>query len=103
MARHRTFQTLKTAAWAMLKNARVPRLDRVTICAVYDPPDNRRRDPDNLVVKPFVDAVVAAGILPDDDKRHVAWAHFEISEDIRRPSRVRLIITEVVADGGETA
>lgn len=105
MARHRTFQTLKNAAWAMLKNARIPRLERVTVRVVYDPPDRRPRDPDNLgpTVKPLVDAIVAAGILPSDTSAHVLWAHAEIGLDMRKPSRLRIIITEALPGGGEAA
>jgi crossover junction endodeoxyribonuclease RusA len=104
MARARTFKSLKTAAWAMLKNAKVPPLDRVTVRVIYDPPDRRPRDPDNLgaTVKPLVDAIVAAGIIPDDNSRHVVWAHAEIGPEVRKPSRLRIVITEVVA-GAEAA
>lgn len=98
-ARNRTFQSLKKAAWAMLVNARIPALELVTVRVVYEPPDRRPRDPDNLAatVKPLVDAVVAARIIPDDTSAHVAWAHAEISGEVRRPSRLRIIITEVAA------
>jgi Holliday junction resolvase RusA-like endonuclease len=82
MARYRTFKSLKTAAWAMLVNAKLPRLDRITVRVILDPPDRRDRDPDNIVVKPFVDAIVAAKIIPDDNSRHVSWAHAEITEEV---------------------
>lgn len=98
--RNRKFQALKTAAWATLRNAKLPLLDRVTVRVICDPPDKRLRDPDNLVVKPFVDAIVAAGILPGDDKRHVAWAHAEITGEVHRPSRLRMVITDVSDAGG---
>lgn len=103
--RARTFKSLKTAAWAMLLNARLPRLERVTVRVVYDPPDRRPRDPDNLAatVKPLVDAIVAAKILPNDTSEHVLWAHAEISAEVRRPSRLRMIITEVPALAEEVA
>lgn len=37
----------------------------------------RRRDPDNLFVKPLIDAMRAAGILPDDDSDHVTAVRLE--------------------------
>lgn len=104
-ARARTFKSLKTAAWAMLVNARLPRLERVTVRVIYDPPDRRPRDPDNLgaTVKPLVDALVAAKIIPDDTSAHVAWAHAEISAEVHRPSRLRMVITEVLPLAEEVA
>jgi crossover junction endodeoxyribonuclease RusA len=104
-ARNRTFQSLKKAAWAMLLNARLPKLERVTVRVIYDPPDRRPRDPDNLsaTVKPLVDAIVAAKILPDDTSEHVLWAHGEVSTEVRRPSRLRIIITEVLPAAEEVA
>lgn len=54
-------------AW-LIRAARVPRLGRVEIQLGYTPPDRRRRDTDNLVptLKPVADAVVDAGVVPDD-------------------------------------
>ena len=69
-------------------------LERATIEAVIRYPDRRRRDVHNLVplvIKPAIDGCVDAGLLPDDDDRHV------VSVSIRRdpdpgPHRVTLII-----------
>lgn len=99
MVRNRTYQSLKKAAWAMTVNARVPRLERVEITAVYDPPDRRQRDPDNLAasLKPCVDALVAARVIPNDDSRYVAGVSCEIGERIYPRGRLRLIIREVAA------
>ena len=90
---YRLREELKNAALTMLRAARVPQLDRVSVLVVYDPPpDWRDRDPDNIAasVKPLVDALrppktVKAGgkwvrvtsragyVLADDDSAHVAW------------------------------
>lgn len=98
--RNRVFQSLKKAAWAMVLNAKVPRLERVTVRVVYEPPDRRPRDPDNLIVKPLVDALVAAKVLPDDNSAHVAWAHAEISPDLHPMGRLRIVITEAPEQDG---
>ena len=57
-----------TGCW--LKMRRFTRA-RVTITFVY--PNKRRRDPDGLagLVKPILDGMVAAEILPDDDCEHI--------------------------------
>lgn len=95
--RNSTYQALKKAAWALILNTRVPRLDRISVTVVYDPPDRRRRDPDNLAltVKALVDAAVASKIIVDDDSSHVAWAHAEIGGQVYPKGRLRLVIREV--------
>lgn len=99
MARHRAYQSLKKSAWAMILNARVPRLRRVEITAVYDPPDRRQRDPDNIAasLKPCVDALVAARVIPSDDSRYVTSVRCEIGAQVYPRGRLRLIIREVAA------
>ena len=74
-ARYRRSEALKKAAWAMALQAKIPRLERVSITAEYQPPDRRHRDADNPVasVKAAIDGIVAAGILPSDESpRYVA-------------------------------
>lgn len=47
--------------------------ERVTVELVYYPGDNRTRDPDNIAatLKPVLDGLVDAGVIPDDKARHV--------------------------------
>jgi hypothetical protein len=62
-------QELKKAAWAMALHGKIPRLGRVFVAAVYQPPpDWRERDGDNPVisVKACIDGIVAAKVLPSD-------------------------------------
>ena len=77
-------QELKKAAWAMALHDKVPRLDRVFVAAVYQPPpDWRERDGDNPVisVKACIDGIVAAGILPSDAcPRYVTGVYCTIGE-----------------------
>jgi crossover junction endodeoxyribonuclease RusA len=46
---------------------------RVSVELVYYPRDNRRRDPDNMAatLKPALDALVSARVIPDDKATHV--------------------------------
>ena len=48
----------------------------------YRPKDRRRRDADNLVatLKPAIDGLVAAGIVPDDCPPYVDWSAPRIHE-----------------------
>lgn len=50
-----------------------PRLERAHITITIDWPDKRRRDPTNWANtgKALVDGLVDAGLLPDDDTKHV--------------------------------
>lgn len=59
----------------LLRQQRVPVLRwPVFVELAYQPPDNRRRDRDNLVAtfKPCVDALVELGLIPDDSADYVA-------------------------------
>lgn len=106
IARHRTTQELKKAAWATVVKAKVPKLDRITVTVVYDPPDGRHRDADNLgpTVKALLDGMALAilpsyggkrRVVPGDDSRHVARVSLEIGPETFPRGRLRMIITEV--------
>ena len=45
-----------------------------SVIFVYQPPDRRRRDADNMSasLKPCLDAIVQAGMLPDDSANYLA-------------------------------
>jgi crossover junction endodeoxyribonuclease RusA len=82
-ARYRRSQAIKKAAWALALQARIPRLERVSVTAEYQPPDRRHRDADNPVasVKAAIDGMVAAGCLPSDESpRYVATVTCSIGE-----------------------
>jgi len=63
----------RKAAGEALRAAHIPACERVKVSLLYIPAQNRRRDPDNLVasMKPVVDALVDAGIVPDDTQEFV--------------------------------
>lgn len=96
-ARNRAAQSLKKAAWAMTVNAKVPRLERIGVQVLYDPPDRRRRDHDNLgaTLKPLIDGIVAAGVVSDDDTGHVAPPLCEITGTVHPRGRLRIVISEL--------
>lgn len=51
-----------------------PPLERVRVVVTFHFPDRRRRDPGNYyshVVKPIVDGMVDAGLVPDDSGEYV--------------------------------
>lgn len=67
--RNRRSQVIKTAAWGMARQQRIPRLERAFIAVEYQPPDRRHRDADNPIVsaKAAIDGLVLAGCLEDDE------------------------------------
>ncbi|AYD89689.1 hypothetical protein D5R93_05835 [Actinomyces lilanjuaniae] len=63
---------------------RAPRLRRARLAVEIAFPDRRRRDPHNFMatVKPIVDGLVDAGVLPDDDAAHL------LGPDLRRATDI---------------
>jgi hypothetical protein len=80
-------QAIVDAAIVMTRQAKVPKLDRVTIEAVLHPHDNRRRDPHNWYpsIKAAIDGIVRSGaVLPDDDSKHVLGVSVTLGAPVRR-------------------
>lgn len=98
--RNRITQDIKDAAWAMAMRAavagKVPAFQRAEITVTYQPPDKRRRDPDNLAPtgKAAIDGLVLAGILPDDNSKHVAAVRYEIGP-VHPRGRIVIRIREI--------
>lgn len=69
----RKTRAIRTVAEATARYRRAPHLNRARIVIDVDYPDHRRRDIHNLhwTVKPLVDGLTRAGLLPDDDDRHL--------------------------------
>lgn len=78
---------------------RAPRYQRARVTVTFRFPNKRRRDVANLypyVVKPLIDGMVDAGVLPDDDDKHL------VGPDMRREERVGpLRITVTIEPTGE--
>lgn len=97
--RNRRFQALKKATWAMALHQHIPRMERVMLVIEHQPPDHRRRDPDNAPTasgKPCIDGLVAARVLPADDSRHVLEVAYRIGDPYPE-GRLVLHLTEVPA------
>ena len=79
--------------------AGVPACGRVRAELMYIPAQNRRRDPDNLVMsmKPVVDARVDAGVVPDDTQEFVerVWPSILESEPKREGGRFLFRVTQI--------
>lgn len=66
--RARQIAHIRRGSLLVIRAARVPALPRISVELHYAPRDRRRRDPLNLVatLKPLEDAIVDAGVVPDD-------------------------------------
>lgn len=73
-------RTIRQLAEQTARFSRAPRLERARLVVEIAFPDRRRRDPHNFMatVKPIVDGLVDAGVLPDDDAKHL------LGPDLRR-------------------
>ncbi|MFM1964922.1 MAG: phage Tortellini [Actinomycetota bacterium] len=54
----------------------IPACESIHVQLHYVPRDGRRRDADNLVgtLKPCIDGLVDAGVVPDDSPEYVTWS-----------------------------
>ena len=92
--RYRLAQQWKTAAYLLARSHRIPRVERLRLSIVV----YRRRlgtaDPDNdwARVKPAVDGIVAAGVVPSDTYRYVEIGG--VREE-RGPEGLLLILEEI--------
>ena len=66
-------KNLRTMAMIRARAAGIGRSERLRLVAWLRFPDARRRDPHNYMptLKSLVDGFVDAGVLPDDDRRHL--------------------------------
>lgn len=105
--RHALEEQIRTDVQWLVKAAKIPRLTAVTIELVFYPKDGRVRDADNTTatLKPCLDGLVKAGVLDDDNSRHVLSTSQRIGD--RRSKPVLLLIvrgTEAAhAHGAATA
>jgi len=86
----------------LVRAADIPSLDAIHVRLHYQPCDNRRRDSDNLVatLKPCIDGLVDAHIVPDDCDPYVDWSRPRIHPAaIDRAERLWLEVTPLVHTG----
>lgn len=69
MAEHRLKQRLKADTQLVVRAARLPAFKAITAELVWFKGDNRRADADNIAptLKPILDGMVAAGVIPEDN------------------------------------
>ena len=87
---------VRTVASWRARQARIGRHDRIRIELHYLPKTRRTRDEDNLVatLKPLVDGLRDAGVVPDDTKRYVERVWPVIHDPAPgRPGEMWLVIT----------
>lgn len=95
-AKGATVAVWREAACRLAQEQKIPRCNRIRVRLEYWPPDRRRRDPDNLlgVLKPVVDGLVDAKVVPDDTSEFVDREMPVIHEprDDRRPQWLLTVI-----------
>lgn len=94
--RVKRFRTI--SAW-LARQAKIPRVGRVSIEVHYVPVQARRRDPMNLVatLKPIEDGIVDAGVIPDDTPAYSVPTAPVIDEPSRRAqAEVYVLVREVL-------
>lgn len=71
--RSRLTKALRSRAYWNARHHDIPALGQVRITATVAWPDRRRRDVHNLMptFKALVDGLVDAGVIPDDDDKHL--------------------------------
>ncbi|MEW1701162.1 hypothetical protein ACIQCR_31630 [Streptomyces sp. NPDC093249] len=99
MAEHRMKRRLRQDAAAAIRACGLPALERAAVYYVLHPrPVRRKRDPGNWApsAKAYVDGLVDAGLLPDDNSDHLAGPYPELGPPV--PSggaRMSLVIVEL--------
>ena len=88
---HATKAWREAACWEA-RRRRAPRLTLARIEAHVRWCDSRRRDLHNVAptVKACVDGFVDAGLLPDDDTKHLIGPDFRLGPPLRRGERLRI-------------
>jgi hypothetical protein len=99
--RKRLTEALREAAGWLAKQQRMPLLDQVRIAVEYQPPRlTRSRDGGNWAPsgKACIDGLRDAGVLANDDSKHVLSETYSIGEPYPK-GRLVITITEVLPGG----
>lgn len=83
----------------MCRAYKIPPMRKIKVTMHYIPKVNRRRDDDNLVatMKPLVDGLVKAGVIPDDTREYVERSMPVIDPKDRAATRRIYVIIEELA------
>ena len=97
---HWSVTAAKTRTWrkATAVHARaagIPPLAGAHILAEFCFGDSRRRDLDNLSLKACIDGIVDAGVIADDDYRHLIGPDRRLGPKVKGLARIRITITEL--------
>lgn len=95
MEKYRRSKALKDSAYLVARSLQIPQLLKVDITAILHPgPRTRLFDPHNFAdsVKPAIDGLVLAGVLPKDDSRYLRRVTFEAGEKLPGGWRLELIV-----------
>lgn len=67
---------VRSTVCSLARQARIGQHEQVDVVLEYTPRDSRRRDRDNLVatLKPCLDGLVDAGLVPDDSPQFLSWS-----------------------------
>lgn len=89
------FRRVKAEALVMIRAAHLDPIGAACVTLHWRIPDRRRRDADNLgpTLKACQDALVEAGVLPDDSWQHVPAATCRIHPPDGTPARMWLELT----------
>lgn len=78
-------QEIKKAAWAVARSMNIPPMKAAMVGLIYYPGQNKGPDADNLAatLKPALDGIVAAKVLPEDKPAHVlrTWQEVVLRRD----------------------
>lgn len=97
--RWRAAQAIHARIRAAVTHLKIPPLTGIHVAMHYYPPDRRRRDEDNLTrtQKHVIDALAAAGLVPDDTPESVDWVKPQIHPPDRDHPRIEFVLTEIPA------
>lgn len=84
---------IRDAACWLAKAAKIPKLTAVTLELVYHPRDSIRRDADNMAatMKPAIDGLVLAGVLDDDNAKHVLSTTQRVGDRRSQPKLLLIV------------
>lgn len=94
--RGRLTKALREAAAKSASDAHIPPMEQISIQAVLHPHDKRRRDPHNWYpsFKAAIDGIVDAGVISDDDGKHLISIEVVLGTPVRH-TQISLRITPV--------
>lgn len=83
----------------LVRAARIPKQAAIHLRLHYRPGDKRRRDADNLTatLKPAIDGIVTAGVVPDDCAPYVDWSRPVIHAPVKGKDGALWLVIEAVA------